>query len=456
VNAPVARFERGPRAQRRSSVAQRALSELARQAVRVYYRVQHLGERVPDSGPLLLVGNHPNGLVDPVLVAGATTRSVRFLGKSPLFEMPVLGAVLRGLEALPVYRSQDGADTRANTSTFEAVFAALARGEVVCLFPEGRSHDEPALLELKTGAARMALGAEARAGWALGVHIVPVGLVYRAKPSFRSRVAVWTGAPLAVAELRARYESDERGTVEELTRRVAQALGTVTLGLERWEDLPLLELAERILFSERAGRLERLQVFARGLRALRARDPRRVEELGARIAAFGERLAHIGVEAHDLPQKLALSYRPLVVTRFALRSLAQLLLLPLALLGALIWFLPHRLVGWLPKPIATADTLATARILAGFVIFPCWLVLLSGLAWSHVGGTSSAALALCAGPLGFLALAFRDWRIAAAGEVRTFLAIASHARLRALLLQERAALADELEALRTSMRPEPA
>jgi 1-acyl-sn-glycerol-3-phosphate acyltransferase len=422
----------------------------------VYYRVHHLGERVPESGPLLLVGNHPNGLVDPVLVAGTTARPVRFLGKAPLFEMPVLGRVMRALQVLPVHRSQDGARTGDNAETFAAVHAALARAEVVCLFPEGRSHDEPALVKLKTGAARMALGAEANAGWLLGVRIVPVGLVYRAKPSFRSRVAVWTGAPLEIADLRASFERDERATVEELTRRIAAALGAVTLELERWEDLPVLELAERILFTEREGRLARLQAFARGLREVRSRDPRRVQELGTRIADFGERLAGIGLAPHDLPQKLSSPYRPRAVARFLLRSLAALLVfLPLALLGAILWFLPHRLAGWLPKRFAGPDVLATARILAAFVIFPLWLALLVGLAWLRLGGGWAAVLAAAAGPLGLLALAFRDWRIAAAGEVRTFLLLTSHARLRARLLEERARLARDLEDLRASIRPEP-
>src|SRR5262245_11098404 len=292
---------------------QRFLMALARRAVHVYYRVQHLGERVPERGPLLLVGNHPNGLVDPVLVAGTTSRPVRFLGKAPLFEMPVLGRVMRALQALPVYRRQDGASTGDNAETFAAVHSALARGEAVCLFPEGRSHDEPALVRLKTGAARMALGAETSAGWTLGVRIVPVGLVYRAKPSFRSRVAVWTGAPLDVADLRAPLERGERATVEELTGRIAAALSAVTLELERWEDLPLLELAERILFVESEGRLQRLQRFARGLREVRSREPLRVEELGSRIADFGRRLEEIGLGTHDLPERLSSPYRPRAV-----------------------------------------------------------------------------------------------------------------------------------------------
>jgi 1-acyl-sn-glycerol-3-phosphate acyltransferase len=427
---------------------------LARCAVRVYYRVQHLGESVPASGPLLLVGNHPNGLVDPVLVAGTTARPVRFLGKAPLFEMPVLGRVMRGLQALPVYRGQDGADTGANVGTFAAVHAALARGEVVCLFPEGRSHDEPALVRLKTGAARMALGAEAEAGWSLGVRIVPVGLVYRAKPSFRSRVAVWTGAPLAVLDLRARHASDERGTVEELTRRIAAALGNVTLALERWEDLPLLELAERILYSEREGRLQRLQAFARGLRALRARSPEVVQDLEARLAAFRLRLERLGMEPHELPDRLRLPYRPAAVARFVLRNLIVLLAgLPLALVGALLWFLPHRFVGWLPKRFASPDVLATARILSACAFFPLWLALLVALAWAGIDGRWAAAMALAAGPLGLLALAFRDWRRATLAEVRTFLLLASRARLRARLEGERLLFAREIALLAERIAP---
>ena len=435
-----------------SSLVQRLLLALARNAVRLYYRVSRLGGSVPASGPVILVANHPNGLVDPVLVAGVSARVVRFLGKAPLFDMPLLGAVLRGLRALPVYRAQDGADTRANERTFAAVFAALARGEVVCLFPEGKSHDEPALQALKTGAARMALGAEARSAWNLGVRIVPVGLVYRAKPSFRSRVAVWSGDALDVRDLAALYARDERAAVQELTERIAGGLRAVTLNLERWEDLPLLELAERILFSERAGRLERTQAFARALRTLRAREPARVDELGARISAFGTRLERLGLTAHDLPERLLLPYRAGAVARFVLCNVLLLFVgLPLAALGTLIWFLPHRLAGALPKRFATPDVLATARILAGAVFFPLWLSLLALGVGLRFGPDQAAVLALAAPLLGLAALSFRDWRSEVASEVRAFLCLASRSRLRELLATERVELAAELEALRARL-----
>ncbi|HEX6883052.1 MAG TPA: lysophospholipid acyltransferase family protein [Planctomycetota bacterium] len=431
---------------------QRFLLALARRAVRLYYRVETLGGAVPERGPVLLVGNHPNGLVDPVLVAGTTRRTVRFLGKAPLFEMPILGSVMRGLEALPVYRPQDGADTQENARTFEAVHAALARGELVCLFPEGKSHDEPALAELKTGAARMALGAEARAGFALGVQIVPVGLVYRAKPSFRSRVAVWTGAPVAIADLRERFARDEREAVRTLTERIAASLRAVTLELERWEDLPLLELAERILFDEREGRLARLQAFARALRELRARDPGRVDDLAQRIAAFRERLKRLGLDAHDLRKKLEEPYRPAAVARYVARSLLVLAVgLPLALLGTLLWLVPHRLAGALPKRFATPDTLATQRILAAFLFFPLWLALVVAVVGWRCGALPAVLLALAAAPLGLAALAYRDWRRSLHAEVRTFLRLVGRTRLRELLLAERNELKRALEAVRAAL-----
>ena len=131
----------------------------------------------------------PTGLVDPLAMMISTAGSVRFLAKAPLFQMPVIGSIMRGMGALPVYRSIDGANTSDNKDTFSAVFDALDEGELVALFPEGISHSLPNLQTLKTGAARMALGAEARAqnrsDHKLGVRIVPVGLNYGRKGRFR-------------------------------------------------------------------------------------------------------------------------------------------------------------------------------------------------------------------------------------------------------------------------------
>ena len=425
---------------------QRLLLRLACFAVRIYYRVDCLGAGVPAEGPVVLVGNHPNGLVDPIVLASTTDRPVRFLGKAPLFDMPGLGAVMRGLDALPVYRSQDGADTALNETTFEAVYSALLAGDLVCLFPEGKSHDEPETQRLKTGAARMALGAEHRAAFELGVRVLPVGLVYRAKRRFRSRVATWVGRPIDTRDLKELFARDEREAVRVLTERIAAGLGEVTLSLDRWEDLPLLELAERIWRPEEGNRLERIHRFAEVVRTLRTRDAARVDALSDRISAFRDRLRHIGLSVDDL----AIRYDLSVLLRFCARTLFVLLVaLPLASVGSLFWLPPYLLVPYVARLLRPSRSIyATVQIVAGIVLFPLWWIAAAVAAGIYSGWPGALSVVVLAPPLGLLALWFLGWRRETTADVAAFLVLARRKRLRELLRQERDDIAREIDALR--------
>ena len=424
----------------------RALMSLARFCVRLYYRESRLGGAVPSEGPVLLVANHPNGLVDPVVMGGVTERYVRFLGKAPLFDIPVLGRIIRGLEVLPVYRAQDGADLTQNKETFERVFAALGQNDLICLFPEGKSHNEPELQRLKTGAARMGLGAEAQAGFELGVQIVPVGLTYRAKRRFGSPVATWVGIPIDVRELRQEHEADDREAVRILTERIAEGLRNVTLSLDRWEDLPLLELAERIFPADDRDRLERLRAFADGVHMLRTEGDERLDRLSERIAAFHLRLTRLGIPVADL----RLRYRPKSVLSFALRNLVLLAIgLPLAIAGAVIWAIPYRFLPWLTARLTQhRDIFATYQILGGILLFPLWLAALCAAAIFAVAPWVGAFCLVVTPLLGFFALAFLHWRSEVYEDVRVFLRLAFQKKLRQHLVEERDAIATEIGLLR--------
>jgi glycerol-3-phosphate O-acyltransferase / dihydroxyacetone phosphate acyltransferase len=179
-------------------------------ALRWFYRSIDVAgvERIPARRPLLLVVNHPNALVDALIVAWIVPRRVLITAKATIFEHPLANALLRWVGVVPLRRAGDerpsgtpGLDAARNRSTFRAVQAALKRGGTVLIFPEGRSTDAPSLGPLKTGAARMALMAR-ESGEVPGLAIVPIGLTFERKQSPRTRVFAQVGEPIVVDDWR--------------------------------------------------------------------------------------------------------------------------------------------------------------------------------------------------------------------------------------------------------------
>src|SRR5678815_5134182 len=119
-------------------------------ATRLFYDVGRHGPPLPD-GPVLVIANHPNSIVDALIIFIIAGRKVHPLARAPLFERPVIGQVLRELGGLPVYRPVDDPQlVGRNDATFDATVEALQHGEAVLVFPEGVSHSQPEIAPLKT------------------------------------------------------------------------------------------------------------------------------------------------------------------------------------------------------------------------------------------------------------------------------------------------------------------
>jgi 1-acyl-sn-glycerol-3-phosphate acyltransferase len=213
-------------------VIRRIIVAILRLTLRIYFRrIEIAGlEHVPRTSPAIFVLNHPNALVDPVFLLCLVPRKVCFLAKAPLFRMPVLGYFVRALDALPAYRHQDqGADVSKNQETFAAARRLLARGATIGICPEGASHDDPSLRPIKTGAARIALGAVST-GEVRDLKIIPAGLYYTSKTTFRSAALLYFGNPINVTpvELEANGELP-REPVRELSNQIENAMRAVVL-----------------------------------------------------------------------------------------------------------------------------------------------------------------------------------------------------------------------------------
>lgn len=417
-------------------------------ALAAFYRVRVEAPAGEPEGPVLFLGNHPNALVDPALVCIATRRHVTFLAKAPLFRLPLLGWLLRALGALPVYRRQDDAgQTGRNEETFDAAVAALTARGALMLFPEGKSHSEPGLAELRTGAARIALRA-ARAGAA--VKLVPVGLTYADKGRFRSEAHVEVAPALDAAAFlppEGAGPEAEAEAVRALTRAAADALRAVTLDLEAWADLPVLRVSEELYALRQGERVapERLRAWARGLSLFRAEQPARAERVRDALLGFAGRLALVRAR----PEHLAVDYRPGPVLGFVLRNLAVLLVgLPLCALGALLWGLPYLL----PRAVARSgrveeDMVATVKLLATVVLAPVWWTVLTVVGWRLGGPGWALGVFALAVPLALFSRYFLTRWSELRRDVAVFLALVHRGRVKARLRAQGEALAAELDAL---------
>ena len=428
---------------------------LARLVLRIWFRAVEVcgAERIPPARPLVLVANHVNGLIDPLLLMAPLPVQPRFLAKSTLWKIPLLRPFLRLAGSIPVYRPQDKEDTSRNAETFTRAGEVLAERGAIALFPEGKSHSQPGLQPLRTGAARIVLEAE-RKHPGLGVRIVPVGLLFDAKETFRSRVLVQVGEPIDPAPEIVMQERDPLAAVRALTARIDEALQEVTLNYETWEDARLIARAAD-LYRRRApelpgrGRLSEGFVYRRafleGYQRLRERHPERVAAVAAAVREYDHLLRAFGLR----DDQVAAAYPPSPVLRFVVQTLLRLLLhLPIAAVGTLLSYPVYRIVGPLVRRLTRdPDQVATLKVIGALILFPLAWIAEGWLVGHYFGAWIGAVVTLAAPFTGYGALLFHDRRTIFWREARAYLILRTRKRLAAELKARREAVLRQVEEL---------
>jgi 1-acyl-sn-glycerol-3-phosphate acyltransferase len=443
----------------------RAVRALIRRLLELFHqRIEVVGlDRVPAQGPLLIVANHHNALVDPMLLLATIPRHLVPVAKAPLFRHPIIAPFLWMVGALPVHRRQDagdGADGEArerNAAMIARAVSALRRDRAILIFPEGVSQPEPILMPLRTGAARIALGADAAIGGGPGVTILPVGLVYQRPGAFRAgRAIVQIGHPLNVGGARAAPAGPDEASpdaVKALTARMTAALRELIVEASDRETLRLLHLADRIwrprLEEDRPGRgasqTARLQRLLRARSYLAGTAPGRLAAFQRRLERYARDLDRAGLEGHVD----ARWYRPRSVIAYALREgLSMAFELPLALWGLAQHLIPYRLTALVVRLLRPdPDVEATYKIAAGVVLFPlCWAAE-ALLAWRLGGPVAAALFAGTLLPAGLFALGWHERLTRVRRDTRAYFRFLADRDLHRHLGERRRALRRELEAL---------
>ena len=196
----------------------------------------HLDEFIPTEGPLIIAANHPSSIMDALVLGVKTPREIHYIGHSGLFSNAFISKFLLAMGIIPVYRREDNQEKNVNNEDmFQAAYKILKEGKCIGIFPEGTSQTDRKVLKLKTGTARIALGAEKQNDFNLGLSIIPLGLYFTARHRFRSKVLLNFGKPIPISEFKEIYEKDEYEGVHRLTDRISDELVKLTVNVKKSE-----------------------------------------------------------------------------------------------------------------------------------------------------------------------------------------------------------------------------
>ncbi len=452
-----------PAARTRGPLAYRVVRALVRLLLWLFYRrIDVVGrERIPESGGVIIAANHHNALVDAMLIIVTVPRAITVLAKAPLFRHPLIGPPLRMMGAVPVHRrAESGDDPRKNDEMFAAAIKALRTGGVVLIFPEGRSQPQPILLPLRTGAARLVLGAERATGDAGRVTLLPVGMVFHDPGTFRSAsVQITVGHPVETADLGAAHRDRPEEAVKAITARLTESIGSRIVEAQDQYSLELLAVLERAWGEEAARRGESApapgratepalawkQRVMRAGRYLAASEPHRVAALRHKIELYRAHLDEVGITSAQLGQPYTAG---LVVSYVATNVLWLTLGLPLACWGIVSHAAPYWLTGQIVKRLGrTTEEEATDKMAVGLVFYPLLWAVEGWLVWRLAGRGALLLFVLLIVPSGLLALVWRERLGRFLRQARAFFWFLTDRGLHRRLLDERRALVGELREL---------
>lgn len=409
----------------------RALTAFFRSLLRLFFRrIEIAGiEHVPLDRPVIFAANHPNGLVDPLFILCFAPRRVSFLAKAPLWRYPLIGYFVRVFESIPVYRKEDNT-TGSNRETFGRAREILRAGGSIAIFPEGTTHSDPHLREFKTGAARIALGSELPS-----LAVVPVGIYYTAKQTFRSEALAWFGEPMQVRPVECDQDGEPpAGAVRELTDGIEGQLASVTLQADSRAALELITRAEEIFSAGQpqplAAQIELRRRFVNGYHHLREHDPERLDRLSSQIRQFASELGGARLDPEDLAPRIDVA------------ALARtVLLLPLAVAGIIVHFVPYRIIDVLARRFSrdSDEMTATVKFVSALLFYPLTWIVIGAL----LGGIEGVLALVVMPVLGYAALLVIETFDEAIGILRAVV----HRRARAELLARRNVIRDEIVAV---------
>ena len=373
----------------------RLIRELVRLSTHIFYRqIETVGlEHIPKQGAVIFFGNHPNSLLDPALITAFGERKIHFMAKEALFSKPLLSTLLSQMGAVPIKRRQDQSDDQLNNEdAFEALYRVLEAGGAMGIFPEGISHNNTQLAELKTGAARIALALRTRGS---DVKLIPCGLTYLTRDRFRSSVLIQFGKALSLEDLSTQDDSPRA-----ITNQMDLHLRSLTINAGTWEDLSLLDTVRRLYQPSKISIEERVELARRfNTYYPDIKDKPDIKALVTSVKDYQDELYLLGLQDREISGNLRAS---LFIFKLFRHLSIMFIWLPLALVGSPIHFPIAFLLGKGSRIMAPRkDVVATTKFIAGFLLLNMLYLTLGFGAWSAGYGWRSTLVPILFALSGF-------------------------------------------------------
>lgn len=391
----------------------------------------HNLKNVPEEGPILIAANHPSSIMDALVLGVKTPRKIHYIGHSGLFSNPISKKFLYAMGIIPVYRRFDNPDKmNKNDDMFRAAYTILEEGKCIGIFPEGTSQTDRKVLKLKTGTARIALGAERQNDFKLGVTIIPLGLYFTARHRFRSNVLLNFGKPIIVSEFKETYLTDEYEGVHRLTDKISIELGKLTLNIQKDEFNDFVTDLEKIYRAPLKDKLEKDEILisddevfkdmfltkhlAEAVSYYMENDPEKATALMRDVKYYRMKIDRLNLHDSLLQTDITESK---VTKRSWKMVMWSIIGLPLWIAGVITNYPPYRFAEFVGKKIGydQAKT-SSALMIGGGIGFLAYYFLETLLIWNLFDPMIGVAFMTSLPFLGFGALAYRKkvkyrWRV---------------------------------------------
>ena len=374
------------------------LKTVCKLALKVYFRKTYVNgkDKIPQKGPYLIVANHPSSFLDPLCIASQIEPKINFLAKGVMFKNKLIASILRGLNMVPIHRAQDNPKMlNQNKAVFKDCFKKLGKNEVIMIFPEGTSEMERRLRKIKTGASRIALGAEKENDFQLNLKILPVGLNYTKSSRFRSEVIINFGDAIEVSDYFQQYNENEIEATKSLTDRIETEIRDLMIAIDKEEHDELVENIESLYKSNLSedNTLENIKISQTIVEAIdyyQKTNPIVYDTMANKIDQYYMKLKRLSLSDRSLKK---IKERKRFLPEMIKSTLALILGFPLWLFGFITSYIPYKL----PRAIALKITdseafygallmslgtllfilFYSAQIIVSWLLFHNWIITLS-------------------------------------------------------------------------------